>query len=49
MSTQQETKPDKPVRAQRSSPATEVAPPPGVEVTRKPNGIVITNYTGRGH
>jgi len=43
MSNTPDTKPDKPVKPQ---PAPQPAPTPGVVVTRKPNGIVITNYTG---
>jgi len=44
MSNTPDTKPDKPAKAPQQAPAP--APTPGVVVTRKPNGIVITNYTG---
>jgi len=44
MSNTPESKPDKPNKSQQPAPAP--APTPGVVVTRKPNGIVITNYTG---
>jgi len=44
MSTPPDPKPDKPDKSQKQAPTP--APTPGVVVTHKPNGIVVTNYTG---
>jgi len=48
MSNQTDKQPDKNGKSQSQPQPPEPAPAPGVVVTRKPNGIVITNYTGGG-